>query len=196
MSDILRRILAPAPRKLNETYFSGPPTFFVPFTARARVAEDARFGLIRVIASKYPLTRVIQRDESGQLFDCFEAQIAGGVVLGFVFKDPRTRLVEGTGRFLCLEYLWRSKNGADALKAARSFVRFIEAQGSLAPELIFFKYGELRSDLIGNRSTVPEGRLRPVYHRFFRPRAIEETEYFSISFRHEETQSTHSNAIK
>lgn len=156
-----------------------------PIRSRFPLQSDERAGVFGYFADKYPMAFTSALDVTLDFFYCWEVVLDQGVTIGFTFKNPHTGKIDRPQRFMNIQYVLRDKDSrADALKALKGFLGLLEEMPENPVQLVYYRYGDIRWDLIGVEQFETEAarRLDPIYKRLFNRKRIVGTDYFSFDF--------------
>lgn len=156
-----------------------------PILNRSALRPDERAGVFGYLVEKYPVSFTSALDVTLDFFYCWEVNLDDGVRVGFTFKDPHTGKIDRHQRFLYIQYVLRDKDSkVDALKALKGFLELLEEMAENPVQLVYYRYGDIRWDLIGvvEFETETARRLDPIYKRLFKRKRIVGTDYFSFDF--------------
>jgi hypothetical protein len=156
-----------------------------PVFSRSQVDVQQIDGALGQLAEIYPITSISALDSSLDFFHCWEVTLDEGVKLGLMFKDPVSQEIGCRQRFLNLQFIVRQTGSkANGIAALRRFLRVLESLPDNPVQLVYYRYGDIRADLIGERDleTVAALRLDRVYERLFRRKPIGGTEYYALDY--------------
>ena len=149
-----------------------------------RKVEDAEAkGLVlEHIAAKFPLTFSSGMFSSSQYFYCYNADLGGGVVLKFSFKNPFNQ--ENDYKYINLQVLYNPrKSKADAIKKLKEFIKTVENAKDNHVLMIYFKFGEINAKIAEiETETVPKERLLPIYERILGVKPLAKTDYYNVKY--------------
>ncbi len=191
MDLLLRGNIGPRPDRINRDPLFRLPDLDVlkllpkPRPLTSPVAPSEVGGIFSLIASNYPLYTFLSYDQNRNLCLCWKVDLDEGVRAGFNFKNPNSGKLDRSNACLNIQFLIRDpSSNANALNALRKFIGFLEELEENPISVVYFKYGELDCELLGETvTTIPDWRLRPVYERALGARALEGTKYFEIPFK-------------
>ena len=148
-----------------------------------KVEEAEAKGLVlEHIASKFALTFSSAMFGIGQYFYCYNADLGGGVVLKFSFKNPFNQ--ENDYKFMNLQVLYNPrKSKGDAFKKLKEFIKTVENAKDNHVLMIYFRFGDINSKIAEiETETVPKERLLPIYERILGAELIEGTGYYYVKY--------------
>jgi hypothetical protein len=148
-----------------------------------KVDEAEAKGLVlEHIASKFALTFSSAMFGIGQYFYCYNADLGGGVVLKFSFKNPFNQ--ENDYKYINLQVLYNPrKSKADAIKKLKEFIKTVESAKDNHILMIYFRFGDINSKIAEiETETVPKERLLPIYARILGAKPIAKTDYYSVKY--------------
>lgn len=148
-----------------------------------KVEEAEAKGLVlEHIAAKFPLTFSSGMFGIDQYFYCYNADLGGGVVLKFSFKNPFNQ--ENDYKYINLQVLYNPrKSKADAFKKLKEFIKTVESAKDNHVLMIYFKFGPINSQIAEIQTeTVPKERLLPIYARILGAKPIDKTEYYMVNY--------------
>jgi hypothetical protein len=183
--------IGPRPDRINRDSLFRPPDLDVlkllpkPRPLTSPVAPSEVGGIVSLIASSYRLYTFLSYDQNRNLCLCWKVDLDEGVRAGFNFKNPHSGRNDRSNACLNLQFRIRDpRSNANALNVLRKFLGFLEELDENPISQVYFKYGELDCELLGETSTtIPDWRLRLIYERVFGARALSGTQYFEIPFR-------------
>lgn len=148
-----------------------------------KVEKEESDGLVlESIAAKYPLTYSSGLFGFSEFFYCYTADLGGGVVLKFSFKNPFTQ--ENDYKFMNLQVLYNPrKSKTDALKKLKEFIKTVESAKDNHVVMIYFKFGSINPKIAEiETKTVPKERLLPIYQRILGAKPITKTDYYLVKY--------------
>ena len=148
-----------------------------------KVEEAEAKGLVlEHIAAKFPLTFSSGMFSSIQYFYCYNADLGGGVVLKFSFKNPFNQ--ENDYNFMNLQVLYNPrKSKADAIKKLKEFIKTVESAKDNHVLMIYFRFGDINSKIAEiETETVPKERLLPIYERILGVKPLAKTDYYNVKY--------------
>jgi hypothetical protein len=148
-----------------------------------KVEKEESDGLVlESIAAKYPLTYSSGLFGFSEFFYCYTADLGGGVVLKFSFKNPFTQ--ENDYKFMNLQVLYNPrKSKTDALKKLKEFIKTVESAKDNHVVMIYFKFGSINPKIAEiETETIPKERLLPIYARILGAKPIAKTDYYSVKY--------------
>ena len=148
-----------------------------------KVEEAEAKGLVlEHIAAKFALTFSSAMFGINQYFYSYNADLGGGVVLKFSFKNPFNQ--ENDYKFMNLQVLYNPrKSKADAFKKLKEFIKTVESAKDNHILMIYFRFGDINSKIAEiETETVPKERLLPIYERILGAELIKGTDYYSVKF--------------
>ena len=148
-----------------------------------KVEEAEAKGLVlEHIAAKFALTFSSAMFGINQYFYSYNADLGGGVVLKFSFKNPFNQ--ENDYKFMNLQVLYNPrKSKGDAFKKLKEFIKTVESAKDNHILMIYFRFGDINSKIAEiETETVPKERLLPIYERILGAELIKGTDYYSVKF--------------
>ena len=148
-----------------------------------KVEEAEAKGLVlEHIASKFALTFSSAMFGINQYFYSYNADLGGGVVLKFSFKNPFNQ--ENDYKFMNLQVLYNPrKSKADAIKKLKEFIKTVESAKDNHVLMIYFKFGEINAKIAEiETETVPKERLLPIYARILGAKPLAKTDYYYVKY--------------
>ncbi len=142
-------------------------------------------GPLGELARRFPVSSRSAIDVDFKSFFCWDLEIGKGVRIGFSFRHPDEEEPDQKQRYLNLQFLVRSPDSREnGLKALKSFLKALEDLRDNPVELVYYKYGPIRFDLIQQEGleTAKAERLDPVYSRLFKRKQIGRSEYYQLDY--------------
>jgi len=162
-----------------------------------RMVEEAEAkGLVlEHIASKFALTFSSAMFGVSQYFYCYNADLGGGVVLKFSFKNPFNQ--DNDYKFLNLQVLYNPrKSKADAIKKLKEFIKTVENAKDNHVLMIYFKFGSINQKISEiETETIPKERLLPIYARILGAKPIAKTDYYMVKYEPKFLRDSHKRLL-
>jgi hypothetical protein len=161
-----------------------------------KVEEAEAKGLVlEHIAAKFPLTFSSGMFSISQYFYCYTADLGGGVVLKFSFKNPFNQ--ENDYKFLNLQVLYNPrKSKADAIKKLKEFIKTVENAKDNHILMIYFRFGDINSKIAEiETETVPKERLLPIYARILGAKPLAKTDYYMVKYEPKFLRDSHKRLL-
>jgi hypothetical protein len=130
-----------------------------------------------------------------QYFYCYTADLGGGVVLKFSFKNPFNQ--ENDYKFLNLQVLYNPrKSKADAIKKLKEFIKTVENAKDNHILMIYFRFGDINSKIAEiETETVPKERLLPIYARILGAKPLAKTDYYMVKYEPKFLRDSHKRLL-
>ena len=148
-----------------------------------KVEESEAKGLVlEHIAAKFALTFSSAMFGINQYFYSYNADLGGGVVLKFSFKNPFNQ--ENDYKYMNLQVLYNPrKSKSDAFKKLKEFIKTVESAKDNHVLMIYFKFGEINAKIAEiETETVPKERLLPIYARILGAKPLAKTDYYYVKY--------------
>lgn len=161
-----------------------------------KVEEAEAKGLVlEHIATKFALTFSSAMFGIGQYFYCYNADLGGGVVLKFSFKNPFNQ--DNDYKYMNLQVLYNPrKSKADAIKKLKEFIKTVEHAKDNHVLMIYFKFGSINQKISEiETETVPKERLLPIYARILGAKPIAKTDYYMVKYEPKFLRDSHKRLL-